>query len=191
MAHNNRVQGKVEDNIPIVRRMLDLDSTNVRSLHTKAFLELGLKNYQESEKYFRRVHSMELQKHQLGSYHNKHMYVYVLLKNGKKEEALTELNELKIFFEKAIDHETDWAEQSGYEMAKIYSLLNDKEEALKWFKRFLENGFLIGLHDYAEYDPCFDNIRNEPEFKEIVRQGKEQIEEKRIKIRKLEKEGLL
>jgi hypothetical protein len=58
---------------------------------------------------------------------------------------------------------------------------------LKWLQQYHDsNQFGFGLCDFAEYDPPFESLRNEPQFKQILREAKEAILEKRLALERLE-----
>jgi eukaryotic-like serine/threonine-protein kinase len=54
-----------------------------------------------------------------------------------------------------------------YEIAVIYALLNDQEQALKWLTTADTNKTY--LFNFAEVDPRFDNLRQEPRFQALVK----------------------
>ena len=77
-----------------------------------------------------------------------------------------------------------------YEVTCIYSLLRMKEEAIKYIKEGIE----LGLKEIGEYmytylllisNPCFDSLRDDLRFKEIVKQQKKKYEEMLEKYDKL------
>ncbi len=60
-------------------------------------------------------------------------------------------------------------EKSGigrYEIAFIYAGLGDKDSAFAWLERALQardKGIL-----YLKIDPCFDPLRSDPRFQELI-----------------------
>jgi tetratricopeptide (TPR) repeat protein len=52
-----------------------------------------------------------------------------------------------------------------YHLARIYALMNKPDEANSYLKKSIDGGY---SKKYARVDPDFDNIRNTPEFKDIV-----------------------
>jgi Flp pilus assembly protein TadD len=59
---------------------------------------------------------------------------------------------------------------SMYNIACIYSLQNKPEPALKWLERSLNNGF--SDFEHMEQDPDLDNIRELPEYIEMVQRAR-------------------
>ena len=77
---------------------------------------------------------------------------------------------------------------SYYDMAGTYAFLGEKEKAMENFRIF-SNTLLIGeyIMHLIHNDPLLDNIRDEPEFKQIVRdledkyQVKYQVEQEQVR----------
>ena len=59
-----------------------------------------------------------------------------------------------------------------YNAACLYSLMNEKELALRYFERTLDSGYCNFAH--IEYDTDLDNIRNTPEFKALIEKYRKQ-----------------
>lgn len=126
---------------------------------------------------------------------NNFRYAYTLWMNGKKDLA-------RSMFDDCI---TFWMEQIGsarinpkwgiyYNLAGIHAFLGDKPEALKWLNKQAEVGFTIRgdlgfLHAYEnfiQYDPLFDSIRDEDEFRRIVSEAQEKKARIRDRVREIE-----
>ena len=56
-------------------------------------------------------------------------------------------------------------------IAEDYALLNEKEEALNWLEHAIERGN-FNYPSFNELDPCLENIRSEPRFKELMKRVK-------------------
>lgn len=59
---------------------------------------------------------------------------------------------------------------AAYNVACGYSLKGDKKNAIKWLEISIKNGFRNFRH--MERDTDLDNIRNEPEYKELIKKYK-------------------
>jgi hypothetical protein len=115
------------------------------------------------------------------------MYIYVLRKNGKEDEAYQNLIELRDFMLEVVSKNRTWANSIGYELAKVYAQLGEKDEALKWLEDYANSpGFQVGLQDFALYDPPFETLWSESKFQQIIQQGREQVAKARAEIRELE-----
>jgi tetratricopeptide (TPR) repeat protein len=114
-------------------------------------------NYAEAEKYYSQYFSLTSEK--VYFVHERSAYAVVLRKLGKEKEALKQIYEALDWIEK------NFPTDPGYDLAKVYSFLGEKEKALDHLSRWKP---LWGLYYYIERDPLFENIRNEPEFKRQV-----------------------
>lgn len=86
-------------------------------------------------------------------------FAHVLASSGKIDEARRILQDL--IDKGQANHVTP------YEIAVIYSLLNDKSEALTWLNKARDThapGF-----SFVSVDPHLSNLRNEPQFQEIIK----------------------
>jgi TolB-like protein/class 3 adenylate cyclase/Tfp pilus assembly protein PilF len=186
LAHINSCQERWDKNLKIADKLIEINAGS-SALYELAIIHMMNGQYEESEKFFRQLYASRSDVIELQGYNDKHMYSYVLIKNGKVEEARKNLIEILDYILKAIDLKRQWANHSGYELAKIYALLGNKKEALKWLQQYHDsNQFGFGLCDFAEYDPPFESLRNEPQFKQILREAKEAILEKRLALKRLE-----
>jgi len=72
-----------------------------------------------------------------------------------------------------------WAKRDfGYSntLAEIFSVLDQKEEALNWLENAVNRG-MINYHFFNEIDPLFKNIRGEERFKKLMERVKKEWEE--------------
>ena len=79
-----------------------------------------------------------------------------------------------------------------YDAACLYSLMNEQDKALDYFKQALENGFRDFYHIKRDHD--LDNIRNLPAFQELVYEYKAKMNKEIEQLRKqynitIEEEG--
>ena len=58
------------------------------------------------------------------------------------------------------------ARNPGYQLARLYVLLGEKERALLWLERSYENkDFML---PFVNVDPVFDDLRSEPRFQAVL-----------------------
>jgi non-specific serine/threonine protein kinase len=83
---------------------------------------------------------------------------------GQKEKAMQALSEgsKKVAW---MDFHMPWF------MAECFSLINEKEEALKWLEHAVDRGW-FNFPLFSELDPFLANIRNEPRFKKLMERVK-------------------
>jgi non-specific serine/threonine protein kinase len=60
-------------------------------------------------------------------------------------------------------------------IAECYSLLDEKQEALKWLEHAVDRGW-INYPLFSELDPFLENIRKEPRFKKLMERVKHEWE---------------
>ena len=184
-AHVNRCKNRSDLNLPIAQKILSI-APEGPGVYDVAVINMMNGNYQEAEKYFRKLYSLSPDRVMLQGYNDMHMFAYVLMQNGKKEEAVKTLNEIKEFMLEAIDKERRWTKGIGYELAKVYALLGEREKAIKWMENYEEFGFGAGLHDFALLDPPLESLKDDPEFQDIIRKGQDKVAHNRAIIRNLE-----
>jgi hypothetical protein len=80
---------------------------------------------------------------------------------------------------------------ADYDLAGVYAFLGNKEEAYKWLREYEKIGFSSGVHEYIKVDPLFDNLRNDEEFKEIVKRANDEAASTRARISQMEEQGML
>jgi tetratricopeptide (TPR) repeat protein len=86
-------------------------------------------------------------------------YAHVLAAAGRVEEARAILRGL------TTSREDQWV--TAYELALIYALLGDADEAFRWLERAREER-AVGL-TYLAVDPHFDPLRPDPRYTELLR----------------------
>ena len=91
---------------------------------------------------------------------------YALIKDKEKADLL-----LKTDFIKSIQFDL----QNSYHIASFYSLLGDNEKSLYWLKNAVERGF-INYPLLNEQDKLLNNVREEPEFKKLMKRVKKEWE---------------
>jgi len=112
---------------------------------------------------------------------------YVHYQLGRTDEAD------KIFKEEiqkleSIDHE---AGVHYLHLSRIYAFKGERKKALENLNEFAERGFTGGWHDFILIDPFFESLRNDPEFKAIVKQAQEEKAALRAQVREMEERGAL
>ena len=94
-----------------------------------------------------------------GSLDNKAKLGYVYAKSGMRDEAKTIINEL--------EEQINLKYVSPYQIASIYSALNEGDLAFQWLKEAFESRDLY--INFLKVDPIFDNIRSDPRFEMMLK----------------------
>ena len=185
LAHINRCQGRSEDNLGIASKLLEINPRG-RAQYDAAIIHMMNRDYQKAERFFRNLYSSSPDVITVHGYGDMHMFSYVLIKNGKQDEAQRNLEEVRDFMLDVVTKNRAMKRVIGYELAKVYSLLGNKEEALKWLEDYYQHGFEGGLDHFALYDPPLESIKEDPRFIEIIQKAKAQVTKNRNFIQKLE-----
>ncbi|HET9434823.1 MAG TPA: hypothetical protein VFO37_13740, partial [Chitinophagaceae bacterium] len=112
---------------------------------------------------------------------NPHRWAVALMNMGKTEEAKEKI-------ELAIKEYKEKNDTLSYDYAGICALIGQTARALDILRKF---DWQWGSPYLIQYDKLFDNLRNEKEFKDIVRKAHDEKTKLREKIRKMEERGEL
>jgi len=88
----------------------------------------------------------------------------------------------------SIDHE---AAVHYLHLSRIHAFKGERKKALENLNEFAKRGFTSGWHDFILIDPFFESLRDDPEFKAIVKQAQEEKAELREQVRQMEERGEL
>ena len=108
---------------------------------------------------------------------------YVYWKTGKKDQAQKLLQSVLV----TLKNEADSGDESWEvrrDIAGIYAILGNKEEALQWLQKAIDAGFLF--FRYIARDPAFENLRDDERFKQIMDKTKARVDEMRKRIKDME-----
>jgi TolB-like protein/Flp pilus assembly protein TadD len=181
------IQGKWEDLLTTAEKYIALQPEDGISYGYKANALLGLGRISEAEECERK--SVEYYGTDIN---NTHRVGIILWMNGKKEEAMEYFNKQISFCTESIRKKDPYGStDAAYDLAGIYAFLGNKEEAYKWLREYEKIGFSSGIHEYIKVDPLFDNLRNDEEFKEIVKRANDEAARIRAKISQMEEQGML
>jgi TolB-like protein/Tfp pilus assembly protein PilF len=179
-------QGKFEEAYENAKRLLSLypDNTDSNGIMAETLSNLG--RYREADNYYNEwlLKSKELGENQI---FNRHRFAFILWMNGKEEEAR------KLFY-KHIEVCENSIQSGGlygkslaaYDLAGIYAFFGEKNEAYQWLRKYEKDGFIWGFHKYILIDPLFENLREDPEFKTIIRRVESEKAAIRTQIREME-----
>jgi tetratricopeptide (TPR) repeat protein len=182
------IQGKWEDLLTTAEKYIALQPEDGSAYGYKANALLGLGRISEAEDCVRR--SVEYSGTNID---NTHRVGIILWMNGRKEEAMKYFNKQISFCTESIRQKDPYGSIGGaaYDLAGVYAFLGNKEEAYKWLREYEKLGFSSGIHEYIKVDPLFDNLRNDEEFKEIVKRANNKAASTRARISQMEEQGEL
>ena len=181
------IQGKWEELLTAAEKYLALQPEDGSLYGRKASALLGLGRISEAEDCIRKS-----VKYNGTSINGAQRVGFILWMNGKKEEAMEYFNRQISFCIESIRQKDPYGStNAAYDLAGVYAFLGNKEEAYKWLMEYEKLGFREGIHEYIKVDPLFDNLRNDQEFKEIVKRANDKAAEIRAKIKEMEEKGAL
>jgi len=100
------------------------------------------------------------------------MLAYMYKELGREDEALTILNNSHKYLDSQLEEDKNWL--TYLILSFIHAILDEKEEALKYLSEVAELGFNEGFHDFIKIHPIFENLRDDPEFKAIVKRAQDE-----------------
>jgi len=181
------IQGKFENAYEAYIKLYEQLPDEPHVLRKLAESLAYINRYSESEQFWEKAHDKGMETGiELIRYN--HRYAYTLWMKGKREIAKQLFDEyINYWMEKTKNGSFNQRWGIFYNLAGIYSFLGNKEEALKWLRKQQEEGFTFSeppgfsyaYENFIYYDPLFNNIRNEDEFKQIVADA----QNKKTKIR--------
>jgi len=110
---------------------------------------------------------------------------FAFWENDFKDEAEYYFNEQIYYSNRISELDRESAEKfwPHYDVAGVYAFDGETEKAIKHLDLFNQRPRMcLGEVIYINYDPVFDNIRDEPEFLQIVKdvEAKYQAEHERV-----------
>jgi len=148
---------------------------------SKALFETSwlLGDFEKAEQYFDQWQNPGRTIYEIG-------YVYHHL--GKTEEADKTFTEEIKKLESDVDRDR---RSTDLHLSRIYAFKGNRVEALKYLAEYAKRGFTQGWHDFILIDPFFESLRDDPEFKAIVKQAQEEKAALREQVREMEERGEL
>jgi len=113
------------------------------------------------------------------------IFVAYLYKNtGRKKESLEMMKRsLNSFKNQA---KKDKGFYPLFFISSIYAMLGERDKALDYLSKSVNAPSISGMHDYIEIFPPFENLRDDPEFKAIVKRAKDEKARLREEIKQIE-----
>lgn len=132
-------------------------------------------DWKKGEKIYEELWNKYIEEHS-----NEHRWAIALYKTGNRAKA-------DMLMEKSYQRYLKTLPDS-YDMAGLYAWRGDKENAYRVLRNFnwgWSSAYLI------QYDPLFDNLRNDQEFKDLLSKVLEKKKQQREQLRDLEAKGEL
>jgi len=149
---------------------------------SKALFQLSwlLGDFEKAEQYWDQWQSSGY-RHEIG---------YVYHHFGKTEEADKAITEAIKGLESEVVRENRNI-RTNLTLSRIYAFKGNRVEALKYLAEYAKRGFTQGWHDFILIDPFFESLRDDPDFKAIVKEAQEEKAALRVRVREMEEQGEL
>ena len=149
---------------------------------------LALKRYKESLYYYERFYDERIK--EIGQSDVTgflHRLAYAYYKNGNIEKADYFFNEHIKFCEKTIELQRGYASSYYvfYDLAGVYAFQKEKEKAYDNLRMFNQKQRIpFWMVRQINEDPLLDNLRNEPEFQQILAEVEEKYNAEHERVKK-------
>jgi TolB-like protein len=187
-------KGNFAQSLAYGKKAYSLDSTNRRTLEYLGdnYAMLG---YKEEALFYTTKFLYRLKELGVLRINDMHRVAYYYWLNGKEDEANHYFDLQMEYCTQDIELNRPNAVQkySYYDLAGIYASRGETQKALENLKVFDQRQVMVyWITMFIKTDYLFNNIRNEPEFKQIVRDVEVKYEAEHERVRKwLEEQGML
>jgi tetratricopeptide (TPR) repeat protein len=161
---------------------------------TRSFFELSwlMGEYKKTEQYFLRWKETK----PFGLFYQSMNYEigHVYFQLGRTEEAEQILKEALQDLQARLDVAVNNGRRprtTHKHLSRIYAFQGQRKKALEHLTEYANLGFEDGFHDFILLDPFFESLRDDPEFKAIVKQAQEEKATQRAQIKEMEERGEL
>ncbi len=116
---------------------------------------------------------------------------YIYLVQGENEKAKSYFNKSIPEIQKEIELNRRAAQiyETHFSLACIYSTLNQKDKAIEYLVQLKKRNYIdVWLVTRLKYSPMLDNIRNEPEFDEVLKDVETKYQKEHEKVGELLRE---
>jgi len=171
------------------------DSTNLVVLTSLADSYGWLGQFEKSLRYWEKYIEILKRQGDVEAMHHMNRIGYAFWQNGYQEKAKKYFNEQIKYCESSIEFGRQYEKMlyTYYDLAGVNSFRGERGKAYKNLRRFNQKPMMsFWMVSLIKSDPLFNNIRNEPEFQQIVKdvEAKYQAEHERVK-KWFEKQGIL
>jgi tetratricopeptide (TPR) repeat protein len=187
--------GNYEDAVELWEKVCAVDSNNTYALKSLGWDYIFQSQNEKSLKYFKKyVEKPEVS--QQGRLNNMQRIGYVYWLNGFKKEADYYFNEQKKYCEESIKMKRSYAIielGAYYDLAGVYAFMGDRDKAYENLRAWARLPVCpIWWVTFLKDDPLFNNLRDEPEFQQIVRDMESKYQAEHERVRKwMEENGML
>ena len=160
-----RIIGEFERATELLKEALEFepDDSNLRLFYARKLIMM--KKYVEAKEEIARIEKLDPDKLDI-----QYLRAYIFAIKGEKEKALAIIKDLDPYY-------------LTYLISSVYSILGMKDEAIENIQKVIEKGFYeLQTYPYSYHvltkNYFYDNLRDDPRFREIVKKEKKKYQEK-------------
>jgi serine/threonine protein kinase/Tfp pilus assembly protein PilF len=173
--------GKYDKAVEMNEKMLSAFPEELSFLSNAAAAAVFAGNLQTAQKYYEKL--LRLYPSPITFFIPELYLGYVYSKSGDQKSADRTLQKVIEMCQNYISERNEhW--KIHYDIAAAYAIKGNKPEAYRWLQNSIDVGFR--LFRFAEHDPVFENLHDDPEFKQMMEEVKKMVYEKRAKVEKSE-----
>lgn len=165
LAYTFLLQQKADSARKIVPLIIAIDSSNNRNYEVAGMITHMMGDTVTAKRYFEKSVSLNKSISTDIEGYEAVSLGQLLLNEGKNIEADIQLTTALSAYKKAIEDGSQDDDHALF-IAAIYSIKNDKPQALTWLKKAADFKWMD--YGFGELTPWFKNIRNEPAFKQLM-----------------------
>jgi TolB-like protein/Flp pilus assembly protein TadD len=122
-----------------------------------------------------------LSSHRVGARVTSTLLAYAHLQLGDSATAYPLLDQSERYDRELWDRRMGWY-LPPYDLARVYALRGDVDEALSWVRKSIRVGWAWFYHNQGPNDPLLANIHDHPEFIAMMEEVRGLIDEQRIRL---------
>ena len=173
------LQGKFNESLNFIDSICSVTDCESQGARLRLLVHTLLHEYKQAETAFNQLVEAGGSPFILDSVH----VAYSYKKLGKKSEAMAILENINSSYGNLLNKNANWF--ICLCMASVQSQLENKEEALQYLSKAIEFGLENGGHDFLVIDPTLENLRDDPEFKALVKRAQDEKAAIRAQVKEM------
>ncbi len=182
---NEWLSGNYAKTMEIANKGYAIDSSDITNFVNVAYSYMFIGQFEEALLWFKR-YVERLKSLDRTTINNMHRIGYAFWKNGYEGEAEYYFKEQVAYCSRIIElgRHHELTKHNYYDLAAVYAIQGDKDKAYENLRMFNQKKMMgLPMVTWIKTDPLLDNIRDDKEFQQIVRdvEAKSQAEHERVR----------
>jgi tetratricopeptide (TPR) repeat protein len=181
----NLSRGRLNEARRQIEAVRTADPENNRPFPVLIYLELMEGNYEAAEELIEELLDRDppVERIATSNFFSRTALGYVYLKTGRAREGR---RLLEMFRDVHLDHiERGPGYARVYDLARVYALLEDPDQALHWLQVAIDRGWPFYYTEMGRTDPMLENLRGNQEFEQIMDDLKAKLDAEREWVREM------